>query len=163
MIALNPLAVSVTWGAGGTTKDRTLDLAGLTQVEYGADTILHLTCTNMVQGTADEALRVSRLVITMSSLAEGACRKRRSGELRTYWPFAEVRRCRIHGRAPLIITIDPPRGAEHWIPTDSRFQHGVDLVRYIKSTPEFADFCVGVAGHFLTTLAVNTHAYHLMV
>ena len=57
MVELNPLAVSVTWGAGGTTKDRTLDLAGLT-LEYGADTILHLTCTNMVQGTVDEALRV---------------------------------------------------------------------------------------------------------
>ena len=43
---------------------------------------------------------------------------------------------------------DPPRGKEHWIPTDPRFQHGVDLVKYIKSTPEFADLCVGVAGHF---------------
>ena len=58
MVALNPLAISVTWGAGGTTKERSLDLAGLTQLEHGIDTTLHLTCTNMVQGTVDAALRV---------------------------------------------------------------------------------------------------------
>ena len=58
MVALNPLAVSVPWGAGGSTKDRSLDLAGLTQLEHGVDTTLHLTCTNMVQGTVDAALRV---------------------------------------------------------------------------------------------------------
>ena len=39
--------------------DRSLDLAGLTQSEHGIDTIMHLTCTNMVQGTVDSALRVS--------------------------------------------------------------------------------------------------------
>ena len=60
MVSLNPLAVSVTWGAGGSTKDRSLDLAGLTQLEHGIDTTLHLTCTNMVQGTVDAALRVRK-------------------------------------------------------------------------------------------------------
>ena len=69
MVALKPLAVSVTWGAGGTTKDRSLDLASLTQLEYGADTILHLTCTNMVQGTVDAALRVSGLISDLYALA----------------------------------------------------------------------------------------------
>lgn len=43
---------------------------------------------------------------------------------------------------------DPPRGEEYWMPTDSRFTHGADLVSYIKSSPEFSsEFCVGVAGH----------------
>ncbi|TBU35607.1 MTHFR-domain-containing protein [Dichomitus squalens] len=114
MVALNPLSVSVTWGAGGTTKDRSLDLAGLTQLEHGIDTTLHLTCTNMVQGTVDAALREAKERGIENILA-------------------------LRG--------DPPRGSEHWIPTDSRFQHGVDLVRYIKSTPEFAHFCVGVAAY----------------
>ena len=58
---LNPLAISVTWGAGGSTRDRSIDLAGLTQADYGIDTVLHLTCTNMLLGTVDDALRVSRL------------------------------------------------------------------------------------------------------
>lgn len=45
------------------------------------------------------------------------------------------------------ITIDPPRGEEYWIPTDPRFQHALDLVTYIKESPEFSSyFCVGVAG-----------------
>jgi methylenetetrahydrofolate reductase (NADPH) len=56
---LNPLAISVTWGAGGSTRERSIDLAGLTQSDYGIDTILHLTCTNMVPGMVDDALRVS--------------------------------------------------------------------------------------------------------
>lgn len=57
--ALNPLAVSITWGAGGSTKERSLELAGVTQgAEYGIDTVLHLTCTNMVRGMVDDALKV---------------------------------------------------------------------------------------------------------
>lgn len=56
---LEPLAISITWGAGGSTKERSLELAGLTQAEYGLDTILHLTCTNMVKGLVDSALKAS--------------------------------------------------------------------------------------------------------
>ncbi|KAF8559704.1 MTHFR-domain-containing protein [Imleria badia] len=57
---LNPIAISVTWGAGGSTRDRSLDLAGFTQSEYGIDTILHLTCTNMLPGMVDDALREAK-------------------------------------------------------------------------------------------------------
>ena len=57
--SLNPLAISITWGAGGSTKDRSLELAGLTQAE-GLSTILHLTCTNMEQGLVDDVLQVYR-------------------------------------------------------------------------------------------------------
>ncbi|KAF8201493.1 methylenetetrahydrofolate reductase-domain-containing protein [Pholiota molesta] len=53
---LDPLAISVTWGAGGSTKDRSLELAGLTQ-NNGLNTILHLTCTNMEMGLIDEVLK----------------------------------------------------------------------------------------------------------
>jgi methylenetetrahydrofolate reductase (NADPH) len=58
LAALDPLAISITWGAGGSTKDRSLDLAEFTQVEYGIDTVMHLTCTNMEQGTVEDVLRV---------------------------------------------------------------------------------------------------------
>ncbi|THU88584.1 methylenetetrahydrofolate reduct [Dendrothele bispora CBS 962.96] len=58
--SLKPLAISVTWGAGGSTKERSLDLAGLTQSNFGTDVILHLTCTNMVQGMVDEALLAAK-------------------------------------------------------------------------------------------------------
>ena len=59
--SLNPLAISITWGAGGSTKDRSLELAGLTQAE-GLSTILHLTCTNMEQGLVDDVLQVHRVL-----------------------------------------------------------------------------------------------------
>jgi methylenetetrahydrofolate reductase (NADPH) len=55
---LDPLGLSVTWGAGGTTKDRSLELASIIQTEYQQDTILHLTCTNMEQGLIDDVLKV---------------------------------------------------------------------------------------------------------
>lgn len=41
---------------------------------------------------------------------------------------------------------DPPRGEEYWIAADPQFQHGSDLVRYIRR--EYGDhFCIGVAGY----------------
>ncbi|KAI6109683.1 methylenetetrahydrofolate reductase-domain-containing protein [Pisolithus sp. B1] len=110
---LDPIAISVTWGAGGSTKDGSLDLAGITQADYGIDTILHLTCTNMVPGLVDDVLRVS-------------CQPYVNHDLSLY----------------------PPRGQEHWTPIDSRFSHGVDLVKYIRSSPEFSPhFCIGVAAY----------------
>lgn len=60
---------------------------------------------------------------------------------------------------------DPPRGQEEWIPVDPRFQHGVDLIKFIRSVPEFAsEFCIGVAGwnpacHPLSSLITCTTAY----
>jgi hypothetical protein len=41
---------------------------------------------------------------------------------------------------------DPPRGSEHWLPTDPRFTHARDLVAYIGET--HPDLCIGVAGKF---------------
>ncbi|KAJ8594278.1 methylenetetrahydrofolate reduct [Rhizopogon salebrosus TDB-379] len=112
---LNPLAISVTWGAGGSTRDRSIDLAGLTQSDYGIDTVMHLTCTNMHPGMVDDALRAAKVRGIQNILA-------------------------LRG--------DPPRGTEHWAPVDSRFTCGVDLVRYIRSSPGFSShFCIGVAAY----------------
>ena len=57
MTSLNPTWVHVTWGAGGSTQERSLDLAGATQ-GLGVDACLHLTCTNMEQTVLDRALKV---------------------------------------------------------------------------------------------------------
>ncbi|KAF7295438.1 Methylenetetrahydrofolate reductase [Mycena indigotica] len=112
---LAPLAVSITWGAGGSTKERSLDLAGITQGEYGLDTILHLTCTNMAQGMIDQTLKAAKERGITNILA-------------------------LRG--------DPPRGEEEWTPIDPRFKHGADLVKYIRSIPEYAaHFCIGVAAY----------------
>ncbi|WWC72478.1 methylenetetrahydrofolate reductase [Kwoniella pini CBS 10737] len=51
----SPLAVSVTWGAGGSTADKSLELAEQV-VKLGLEVILHLTCTNMPKEKVDQAL-----------------------------------------------------------------------------------------------------------
>ncbi|KAF8298257.1 MTHFR-domain-containing protein [Clavulina sp. PMI_390] len=115
LAALKPIANTVTWGAGGSTKDRSLDLAGLSQSEHGVDTVLHLTCTNLEPGILDNVLRSAKERGIQSILA-------------------------LRG--------DPPWGSDHWIPTDPRFTHAIDLVEYIRSSAEFKDqFSVGVAGY----------------
>lgn len=53
-----PIAVSVTWGAGGATAERSLELAEHV-VKMGLEVILHLTCTNMPKARVDEALEVN--------------------------------------------------------------------------------------------------------
>lgn len=58
-----PVAISVTWGAGGSTATRSLELAGeIAKMELAqgkVQIILHLTCTNMGKKMVDEALKVS--------------------------------------------------------------------------------------------------------
>ncbi len=61
---LAPVAISVTWGAGGSTATRSLELAEeIVNLDLGRDgrkveVILHLTCTNMSKSLVDEALKV---------------------------------------------------------------------------------------------------------
>lgn len=56
MSLMGPLFVTVTWGAGGTTSDKTLDLAITCQKDLGLTTCMHLTCTNTSKEVIDEAL-----------------------------------------------------------------------------------------------------------
>ncbi|KAJ5647255.1 Methylenetetrahydrofolate reductase [Penicillium lividum] len=54
--ALRPLFVTVTWGAGGSTAVRSLELAEVCQRQLQLTTVLHLTCTNMSRELVDTAL-----------------------------------------------------------------------------------------------------------
>ena len=47
MARTNPLFCDITWGAGGTTAELTLDMASRMQNEVCVETMMHLTCTNM--------------------------------------------------------------------------------------------------------------------
>ncbi|KAK6204284.1 methylenetetrahydrofolate reductase-domain-containing protein [Scheffersomyces amazonensis] len=60
MSALNPLFVTVTWGAGGSTSVKSLDLAATFQNDLGLTTVLHLTCTNTNKEIIDEALKKAK-------------------------------------------------------------------------------------------------------
>lgn len=58
--ALRPLFVNVTWGAGGSTAEKSIELAELCQREVGITTCLHLTCTNMSRRLVDNALESAK-------------------------------------------------------------------------------------------------------
>lgn len=56
MATTNPLWVDVTWGAGGSSFDTTLDLCGHIVKYMGLDVLMHLTCTGMTREKVIEAL-----------------------------------------------------------------------------------------------------------
>lgn len=58
MSALLPSWVAVTWGAGGTTQERSLFLAEAASAQLGLNPCLHLTCTNMEKAKLDQTLTV---------------------------------------------------------------------------------------------------------
>lgn len=60
MAKLGPEFISCTWGAGGSTHERTLELCSTTQSVYGLDTCMHLTCTNMEKDKIDIALKQAK-------------------------------------------------------------------------------------------------------
>jgi 5,10-methylenetetrahydrofolate reductase len=83
MASLGPAAISVTWGAGGSTYDRSIDLAEFVAADLrrgengevsrkgakGMECVLHLTCTNMPRVKVVEALDVG----SSSTVFKGEC------------------------------------------------------------------------------------------
>lgn len=60
MVAHNPTFCDITWGAGGSTADLTLDIAKRMQNMVCVETMMHLTCTNMPVEKIDHALDTIR-------------------------------------------------------------------------------------------------------
>ncbi|KAL2151880.1 hypothetical protein VTH82DRAFT_5064 [Thermothelomyces myriococcoides] len=118
--ALRPLFVNVTWGAGGSTADKSLELAEICQRELGLTTCLHLTCTNMSRYLIDKALDDAKALGIRNILALRGDPPRRAEYLDTSEP-------------------EPEEEGEE-------FSWAVDLVRYIRKT--HGDyFCIGVAAY----------------
>ena len=67
--ALRPLFVTVTWGAGGSTATKSLELAEICQRQLGLTTCLHLTCTNMNRQLIDDALEQAKVLGIRNILA----------------------------------------------------------------------------------------------
>lgn len=116
--ALRPLFVTVTWGAGGSTAFRSLELAEICQRQLELTTCLHLTCTNMTQKVVDEALQAAKELGIRNILA-------------------------LRGDPPR----EHEYRSEEQEPEDiEKFVWAVDLVRYIRRL--HGDyFCIGVAGY----------------
>eukprot|EP00271_Cylindrocystis_brebissonii_P012969 TRINITY_DN32499_c0_g1_i1.p1 TRINITY_DN32499_c0_g1~~TRINITY_DN32499_c0_g1_i1.p1 ORF type:complete len:597 (-),score=129.56 TRINITY_DN32499_c0_g1_i1:465-2255(-) len=56
LAALRPSFCDITWGAGGSTAELTLDIADKMQNMICVETSMHVTCTNMPATKVDEAL-----------------------------------------------------------------------------------------------------------
>ncbi|RDW62560.1 methylenetetrahydrofolate reductase-1 [Coleophoma crateriformis] len=120
--ALRPLFVTVTWGAGGSTSAKSLELAELCQRELGLTTCLHLTCTNMSRTLIDKALEEAKVLGIRNILA-----------LRGDPPRNDE-----YG------TIEDKAGQSPAQLED--FEWAVDLVKYIRK--QYGDyFCIGVAAY----------------
>jgi methylenetetrahydrofolate reductase (NADPH) len=120
--ALRPLFVNVTWGAGGSTSAKSLELAELCQRGLGLTTCLHLTCTNMSRRLVDEALEQAKAIGVRNILA-----------LRGDPPRSEEYR-------------DPNNPLAEEDDSNKDFTWAVDLVKYIRK--KYGNyFCVGVAGY----------------
>lgn len=116
--ALRPLFVTVTWGAGGSTASRSMELAELCQRDLGLTTCLHLTCTNMSRELVDDALRAAKEAGIQNILA-----------LRGDEPRGEYKDALEEGKEG-----------------EDEFVWAIDLVRYIRK--KYGDyFCVGVAAY----------------
>ncbi|KAJ5108652.1 hypothetical protein N7456_005327 [Penicillium angulare] len=115
--ALRPLFVTVTWGAGGSTAARSLELAEVCQRQLQLTTVLHLTCTNMSRALVDMALEEAKVLGIRNILA-----------LRGDPPRSEE--YNMHGEDD----------------SNKDFMFAVDLVKYIrKQHGDY--FCVGVAAY----------------
>ncbi|MCJ1354529.1 MAG: hypothetical protein MMC33_004518 [Icmadophila ericetorum] len=118
--AFRPLFINVTWGAGGSTSDKSLELAEICQRQLGLTTCLHLTCTNMKKKLIDEALEEAKAMGVKNILA-----------LRGDPPRDKEYRL---------------EGEEEEETDEPTLVWAADLVRYIRS--EYGDyFCIGVAGY----------------
>ncbi|KAE8355783.1 5,10-methylenetetrahydrofolate reductase [Aspergillus coremiiformis] len=115
--ALRPLFVTVTWGAGGSTARRSLELAEICQRQLQLTTCLHLTCTNMSRVLVDEALEEAKVLGIRNILA-----------LRGDPPRSEE--YNMHGEDD----------------SNKDFTFAVDLVRYIRQKYGDY-FCLGVAAY----------------
>jgi methylenetetrahydrofolate reductase (NADPH) len=120
--ALRPLFVTVTWGAGGCTARKSLELAEICQRQLGLTTCLHLTCTNMNRSILDDALLEAKALGIRNILA-----------LRGDPPRSEEYE----------ETEDGEKGGDGH---EGEFVWAIDLVKYIKKV--HGDwFCIGVAAY----------------
>ncbi|KAL5615537.1 hypothetical protein BROUX41_005581 [Berkeleyomyces rouxiae] len=118
--ALHPLFVNVTWGAGGSTAQKSMQLAETCQRELGLTTCLHLTCTNMSPRLIDKALEDAKALGIRNILA-------------------------LRGDPPRTAEY-ADAGADAKDEDAGNFNYALDLVRYIrKNHGDY--FCIGVAAY----------------
>ena len=115
--SINPLFSDVTWGAGGSTAELTLDIAQQLR-DTGHVANMHLTCTNMEK--------------------DGDPKKGVHSALETAKANGILNIVALRG--------DPAAGQDEWKAADGGFTCALDLVKYIRENFG-SDFGISVAGY----------------
>merc|ERR1719281_1709972 len=111
--------IDVTWGAGGSTADKTLEICIHALKYSGLNVMMHLTCTNMPKEKLKETLDVCKQNGICNILA-------------------------LRGDPPG--HLEQGAASEGFKQCEGGFAYATDLVKYIRQ--EFGDyFCIAVAGY----------------
>eukprot|EP00746_Dinoflagellata_sp_MGD_P159978 gnl/MRDRNA2_/MRDRNA2_86794_c0_seq13.p1 gnl/MRDRNA2_/MRDRNA2_86794_c0~~gnl/MRDRNA2_/MRDRNA2_86794_c0_seq13.p1 ORF type:complete len:595 (+),score=143.50 gnl/MRDRNA2_/MRDRNA2_86794_c0_seq13:94-1878(+) len=117
MAPLDPMWIDVTWGAGGSTADKTLELCINALKYHGLNVMMHLTCTNMPKEKLKEALDTCKENGICNILA-------------------------LRGDPPGYLE----KGGEGFKKCEGGFEYATDLVKYIREEYGDY-FCIAVAGY----------------
>merc|ERR1719321_1350786 len=110
--------IDVTWGAGGSTADKTLEICINALKYHGLNVMMHLTCTNMPKEKLKEALDICKENGIRNILA-------------------------LRGDPPG--HLEAGAASQGFKQCEGGFAYATDLVKYIRQ--EFGDyFCIAVAG-----------------
>lgn len=60
LASLKPLFISVTYGAGGSTRERTTEIASMVKSRYGIEPLAHLTCVGAKKDEIDRQLNAMK-------------------------------------------------------------------------------------------------------
>jgi len=119
MAPLDPMWIDVTWGAGGSTADKTLEICINALKYHGLNVMMHLTCTNMPKESLKDALNTCKENGIRNILA-------------------------LRGDPPG--HLEKGAESEGFKQCEGGFAYATDLVKYIRA--EFGDyFCIAVAGY----------------
>jgi len=119
MAPLDPMWIDVTWGAGGSTADKTLEICIEALKHRGLNVMMHLTCTNMPKEELKKALETCKENGIRNILA-------------------------LRGDPPG--HLEKGDQSEGFKQCEGGFAYATDLVKYIRA--EFGDyFCIAVAGY----------------
>ncbi|CAB9507277.1 Methylenetetrahydrofolate reductase [Seminavis robusta] len=120
--ALSPLFTDMTWGAGGSTADLSLELA-LHAQKTGHVSNLHMTCTNIQAKEGEEDVDPKKAI-------HDALQAALDGGIRNI----------------VALRGDPPAGEEEWKASEGGFACALDLVKYMRE--HFGqEFGISVAGY----------------